>query len=83
MQFTVCNKIIQPASNFVRVVEAIKNKYPGFECTETGLMNKMGAEWKNRKCIYHHGDGVSISTIRYRNTISVMVNTSSVFPLGS
>ena len=27
----------------------------------------MGAEWKNRKCIYHHGDGVSISTIRYRN----------------
>ena len=30
-------------------------------------MNKMGAEWKNRKCIYHHGDGVSISTIRYRN----------------
>ncbi len=62
-----CNKIIQPASNFVRVVEAIKNKYPGFECTETGLMNKMGAEWKNRKCIYHHGDGVSISTIRYRN----------------
>ena len=62
-----CNHVIQPASNFVRVVEAIKNKYPGFECTESDLMNKMGAEWKNRKCIYHHGDGVSISTIRYRN----------------
>ena len=62
-----CPKVIQPASNFVRVVEAIKQKYPGFKCTESGLMNKMGAEWKNRKCIYHHGDGVSISTIRYRN----------------
>ena len=62
-----CNKIIQPASNFVRVVEAIKQKYPGFKCTETDLMNKLGAEWKNRRCIYHHGDGVSISTIRYRN----------------
>ena len=62
-----CNKIIQPASNFVRVVEAIKQKYPGFKCTETDLMNKLGAKWKNRRCIYHHGDGVSISTIRYRN----------------
>ena len=30
-------------------------------------MNKLGAEWKNRRCIYHHGDGVSISTVRYRN----------------
>lgn len=62
-----CNKLIQPAANFVRVVEAIKQKYPGFECTESELMNKMGATWTNRKCIYHHGDGVSISTIRYRN----------------
>jgi hypothetical protein len=62
-----CNKLIQPASNFVRVVEAIKQKYPGFKCTETDLMNKLGAEWKNRRCIYHHGDGVSISTVRYRN----------------
>ena len=62
-----CPKVIQPASNFVRVVEAIKQKYPGFKCTESGLMNKMGAEWKNRKCIYHHGDGVSISTTRYKN----------------
>jgi len=62
-----CNYLIQPASNFVRVVEAIKQKYPGFKCTETDLMNKLGAEWKNRRCIYHHGDGVSISTVRYRN----------------
>lgn len=62
-----CPNFIQPASNFVRVVEAIKKKYPGFKCTETDLMNKMGAEWKNRRCIYHHGDGVSISTIRYRD----------------
>ena len=62
-----CNKLIQPASNFVRVVEAIKKKYPGFKCTEIDLMNKLGAEWKNRRCIYHHGDGVSISTVRYRN----------------
>lgn len=62
-----CNKLIQPAANFVRVVEAIKQKYPAFECTESELMNKMGATWTNRKCIYHHGDGVSISTIRYRN----------------
>jgi len=62
-----CNKLIQPATNFVRVVEAIKQKYPGFKCTETELMNKMGATWTNRKCIYHSGDGVSISTIRYRN----------------
>ena len=62
-----CNYLIQPASNFVRVVEAIKQKYPGFKCTETDLMNKFGAEWKNRRCIYHHGDGVSISTVRYRN----------------
>jgi len=62
-----CNMLIQPASNFVRVVEAIKQKYSGFKCTETDLMNKLGAEWKNRRCIYHHGDGVSISTNRYRN----------------
>jgi hypothetical protein len=62
-----CNSLIQPASNFVRVVEAVKKKYPGFKCSETELMNKMGATWKKRKCIYHHGDGVSISTIRYRN----------------
>jgi len=62
-----CDKLIQPASNFVRVVEAIKQKYPGFKCTETDLMNQLGAKFKNRKCIYHHGDGVSISTIRYRN----------------
>ena len=62
-----CDKLIQPTSNFVRVVEAIKKKYPGFKCTETDLMNKMGAEFKNRRCIYHHGDGVSISTIRYRD----------------
>ncbi len=62
-----CNSVIQPAANFVRVVEAIKQKYPGFKCTETELMNKMGATFMNRKCIYHHGDGVSISTIRYRN----------------
>ena len=62
-----CNKVIQPAANFVRVVEAIKQKYPGFKCTESELMNKMGATWTNRKCIYHHGDGVSISTIRYRD----------------
>ena len=62
-----CNNLVQPASNFVRVVEAIKQKYPGFKCTETDLMNKLGAEWKNRRCIYHHGDGVSISTVRYRN----------------
>jgi len=62
-----CNKLIQPAANFVRVVEAIKKKFPGFKCSETELMNKMGAKWINRKCIYHHGDGVSISTIRYRD----------------
>ena len=62
-----CDKLIQPTSNFVRVVEAIKKKYPGFKCTETDLMNKMGAEFKNRRCIYHHGDGISISTIRYRD----------------
>ena len=62
-----CDKLIQPTSNFVRVVEAIKQKYPGFKCTETDLMNQMGAKFKNRKCIYHHGNGVSISTIRYRN----------------
>ena len=66
-EIAVCDKLIQPAANFVRVVEAIKQKYPGFKCTETELMNKMGATWTNRKCIYHHGDGVSISTIRYRN----------------
>lgn len=62
-----CPNVIQPASNFVRVVEAIKQKYPGFKCTESGLMNKMGAKWTNRKCINHLADGVSISTIRYRN----------------
>lgn len=62
-----CPHVIQPASNFVRVVEAIKKKYPGFKCTETDLMNKMGAKWKNRRCIYHDGYGTSISTIRYRN----------------
>lgn len=62
-----CPNIIQPASNFVRVVEAIKKKYPGFKCKETDLMNKLGAKWKNRRCIYHHGNGTSISTIRYRN----------------
>ena len=66
-EIAACDKLIQPAANFVRVVEAIKQKYPGFKCTETELMNKMGATWTNRKCIYHHGDGVSISTIRYRN----------------
>ena len=66
-EIAACDKLIQPAANFVRVVEAIKKKYPGFKCTETELMNKMGATWTNRKCIYHHGDGVSISTIRYRN----------------
>lgn len=62
-----CNYLIQPASNFVRVVEAIKQKFPGFKCTETDLMNKLGAKWKNRRCIYHHEDGISISTIRYRD----------------
>ena len=62
-----CPKVIQPASNFVRVVEAIKKKYPGFKCTETELMNKLGAKWKNRRCINHLSGGVSISTIRYRN----------------
>ena len=66
-EISSCTKVIQPASNFVRVVEAIKQKYPGFKCTETDLMNKFGAEWKNRRCIYHNGDGVSISTIRYRD----------------
>jgi hypothetical protein len=66
-EVAACPQLIQPASNFVRVVEAIKQKYPGFKCTETDLMNRLGAEWKNRRCIYHHGDGVSISTIRYRN----------------
>lgn len=62
-----CPNVIQPASNFVRVVEAIKRKYPGFKCTETDLMNKMGATWKNRRCINHLPGGISISTIRYRN----------------
>ncbi len=62
-----CPNVIQPASNFVRVVEAIKNKFPGFKCTETDLMNKMGAKFVNRKCVYHNGHGISISTIRYRD----------------
>lgn len=62
-----CPKVIQPASNFVRVVEAIKQKYPGFKCTETELMNKLGAKWKNRRCINHLPGDISISTIRYRN----------------
>ena len=64
---TICSRVRGSSANFIRVVEAIKQKYPGFECTESDLMNKMGAEWKNRKCVYHNGDGVSISTIRYRN----------------
>jgi len=62
-----CPHIIQPTSNFIRVVEAIKQKYPGFNCRETDLMNKMGAKWKNRRCVNHLADGVSISTIRYRD----------------
>tara|TARA_Y100000817_G_C16637142_1_gene446705 strand:+ start:102 stop:674 length:573 start_codon:yes stop_codon:yes gene_type:complete len=66
-ELATCPNVIQPASNFVRVVEAIKNKFPGFKCTETDLMNKMGAKFVNRECVYHNGDGVSISTIRYKD----------------
>ena len=73
-----CPNIIQPASNFVRVVEAIKRKYPGFECSETNLMNKMGAEFINRECIYNHGDGVSISTNRYHG--NEQMGTITILP---
>ena len=58
-----CPHCLETAKQLV----ALKQKFPGFKCTETDLMNKLGAKWKNRRCIFHHEDGISISTIRYRD----------------